>query len=364
MKHNISSLIKPVIQLVERRSEKAGLPPGEPVFVGEKKVKEVRINIIDYDAKSSEEKYIEDVRECFPYKESPRVTWINVIGLHEIAIVDNLSKNFGLHPLTVEDILNTHQRPKLEVFEDYIFIAIKMIYLEYESITLEIENLSIVLGENFVLTFQEKPGDVFNPIRTRINQRGRISKQGADYLAYALIDSIVDNYFMILENIDERIEDIEDKLITNPKTEELQEIYTLKREMITIRRAVWPLRELVNRFMRSESDLIKDSTQLYLKDLYDHTIQIIDTLETHRDVVAGMLEIYLSSVSNRLNDIMKFLTIFATIFIPLTFITGIYGMNFKHMPELEWRWGYFGALSIMAAVGISLLVYFKRKRWL
>lgn len=364
IKPNLGDVIDPVLKLVKKPSQKAGLPPGTPIFVGEKKAREAKISIIDYDARNVEYKEDVDVKECLPYKEKPTVTWINVTGLHSIALIDELGSKFGLHPLTIEDILNTHQRPKVEVFDDYAFVSIKMSFFGEESGELEVEHVGIVLGENFVLTFQERPGDVFDPVRARINQRGRITKQGADYLAYALIDTIVDNYFGILEQVDERIEDMEEELVGNPGPETLEGIYILKRQMIILRKSAWPLREIVNGLQKTDSGLVKDSTKPYLRDLYDHVIQVIDTVETHSEMIAGMLEIYLSSVSNRLNDIMKFLTIFATIFIPLTFVTGIYGMNFRYMPELDWKYGYFVAIGVMVVIGLSLLAYFKKKDWL
>lgn len=364
MKPYLGNVVEPVLRFVKKPSQKAGLPPGTPVFVGEKKAREVKISVIDYDAKNVGHKEGVDVEECLRYRERPTVSWVNVEGLHRTALIEELGKKFGLHPLTVEDILNTHQRPKSEVFDDYAFVSIKMSFLGRESGELGSEHVSVVLGENFVLTFLERHGDVFDPLRARIDQRGRITGQGADYLAYSLIDTIVDNYFGILEQVDERIEGMEEKLVGNPGPEMLEEIYALKRQVITLRRSAWPLREIINSLQRSESDLVRDSTRPYLRDLYDHVVQVIDTVETHGEMIAGMLDIYLSSVSNKLNDIMKFLTIFASIFIPLTFITGIYGMNFRFMPELGWRWGYFGALGAMAVVGGSLLIYFKSKKWL
>jgi magnesium transporter len=234
-----------------------------------------------------------------------------------------------------------------------------------KSSEIESEQMSLILGPNFVFSFQEREGDIFDPIRDRIrNNKGHIRKMGADYLAYSLLDSIVDNYFIILEKLGEKIEFLEEKLVTRPTPETLQTIHYLRREMIFLRKAVWPLREVINALGRGESSLIKEYTRIYLRDVYDHTIQTIDTIETYRDMVSGMLDIFLSSVSNRLNSVMKVLTIIATIFMPLTFLAGIYGMNFKYMPELEWRWGYPFIWLIMVGIGVFMLLYFKKKKWL
>jgi len=253
----------------------------------------------------------------------------------------------------------------MEDYGDYIFVVLKMLYPGENKDEIEAEQVSLILGSNFVISFQEREGDVFDPIRDRIRKnKGRIRKAGADYLAYALLDAIVDNYFLILENVGEKIEDTEQQLATNPSPETLQYIRELKNEMIFLRKSIWPLRELINGLERCESTLIHESTGVYLRDVYDHTIQIIDTVESYRDMISGMVDIYLSSISNKMNEVMKVLTIFASIFIPLTFIAGLYGMNFEFMPELTWHWGYFALLGFMVSVGVSLVVYFRRKRWL
>ena len=303
--------------------------------------------------------------ECFTFKEKPTVTWINVDGLHEVDIIEKTGAYFGIHPLVLEDILHTGQRPKTEDFGDYIFTVVKMLFYDVQKEEIVAEQMSMILGPRYVISFQETQGDVFDPNRERIrNGKGRIRKAGADYLAYVLIDAIVDQYFVILENLEERIESLEEELITNPIPETLQMIHKLKGLMIFLRKSVWPLRELVNSLERGESSLIAESTGIYLRDVYDHTIEVIETIETFRDMVSGMLDIYLSSVSNRMNEVMKVLTIIATIFIPLTFIVGIYGMNFKYMPELEWHIGYPVALAVMLLIEAFLLLYFRRKKWL
>jgi magnesium transporter len=352
-------------RLIKKRSPKVGLPPGTLVHIGEKKVEKARITIMDYDETNLEEKGAKTIEESYPFKDKPTVTWINIDGLHEVEIIEKLGSHFGLHPLLLEDILNTDQRPKMEDYGDYIFVVLKMLYPGENKDEIEAEQVSLILGSNFVISLQESEGDVFNPIRDRIRKnKGRIRKAGADYLAYALLDAIVDNYFLILENVGEKIEDTEQQLAANPSPETLQYIRELKSEMIFLRKSIWPLRELISGLERGESTLIHESTGAYLRDVYDHTIQVIDTVESYRDMISGMVDIYLSSISNKMNEVMKVLTIFASIFIPLTFVAGVYGMNFEFMPELTWRWGYFALLGFMALVGITLVVYFKRKRWL
>ncbi len=325
----------------------------------------MRITIIDYDKTQFQKKEAKRVEECFPFKDKPTVTWINIDGIHQVDIIEKIGNHFNIHPLVLEDIVNTGQRPKMEDFVDYIFIVLKMLYYDEKANETKAEQISLILGSNFVVSFQESKGDVFDPIRDRIrSDRGRVRKMGADYLAYALIDAIVDNYFTILEKLGEKIEGIEDELVTNPASETLQTIHSLKKEMIILRKSVWPLREVISRLERWESPLIKKSLEIYLRDVYDHTIQVIDAIETFRDMLSGMLDIYLSSVSNRMNEVMKVLTIIATIFIPLTLIAGIYGMNFRYMPELESRWSYPIVYLIMFAVGVLMVIYFRRKKWL
>ena len=352
-------------RLVKRVSRKAGLAPGTLIYVGEKKAEETRISLFDYDESSFEEKEGARIEECFPFKDKPTVTWINVDGLNQPEIIEKVGKHFDLHPLILEDILNTGQRPKIEDFGNYLFVVLKMIYFDGETEETRIEHVSLILGENFVISFQERVGDVFNPIRERLRkEKGRIRKAGADYLIYTLIDAIVDSYYSILERVGEKIENLEDIVVAAPTPESLQTIHNLKREMIFLRKSVWPLREVISGLSRVESSLVQEATGIYLRDVYDHTIQVIDTIETFRDMLSGMHDTYLSSISNRMNEIMKVLTIFASIFIPLTFIAGIYGMNFSYMPELGWYWGYFAVWGVILFVGISMLLYFRRKRWL
>ena len=353
-----------MLKLIKKRSQKAGLPPGTLVHIGEKKAETLKITVMDYDEAHFQEREIKTIEECFAFKDAPTVTWINIDGL-QIEILEKLGECYGFHPLVLEDILNTDQRPKMEDYGDYLYIVLRMLNYNDQSNEIETEQVSLILGQNFVFSFQEKGGDVFDPIRERIrNNKGRIRKMGADYLAYALLDSIVDNYFTIMEKLGETIEFLEEELVTQPIPETLQTIHQLKRELIFLRKAVWPLREVISGLERGELTLVKETTRIYLRDVYDHTIQVIDTIETFRDMISGMLDIYLSSVSNRMNSVMKVLTIIATIFMPLTFIAGIYGMNFKYIPELEWRWGYPMVWLVMIAISGFMLIYFKKKRWL
>jgi len=346
-------------------SRKAGLPPGTLVHIGEQKVEQVRITYLDYNEQNFQEKQAESIDECFPFKDTQTVSWINVDGIHEVGVIESIGRHFDLHPLILEDILNTTQRPKFEDYDGHIFVVLKMLRCVDNGQFVQSEQVSVILGPNFVISFQENVGDVFEPVRDRIRKaKGRIRKMGPDYLAYALLDAIVDGYFSVLETIGERIESLDEDLVNEPTDKTLRQIHLLKRELISLRKSTWPLRELINTMQRSDSALITESTEIYLRDVYDHTIQVIDTVESYRDIVASMLDLYLSSLSNRMNAVMKVLTIIATIFIPLTFVAGIYGMNFKHMPELEWRWGYPAVLLIMIAIAVGMIAYFKKKKWL
>jgi len=354
-----------MLQLFKKASKKAGLPPGSPVHVGEIKVEEVKITLIDYDQTNYEEREIEHIEESFPFKETPTVTWINIDGLHEVDIVKKIGDHFGLHPLVQEDIVHTGQRPKFENLDDYILVILKMLHYREEDDEVEAEQVSVIVGSNFVTSFQEQEGDTFNFVRDRLrNKRGRIRKMGADYLAYVLIDSIVDNYFSILEQYGEKIEALEEELTNNPGVETLNTIHRLKKEIVLLRRSVWPLREVIGAFEREESSLISDAIMVFIRDLYDHTIQVIDSIDTLQEILSGLQDLYLSSVSNKMNEVMKVLTIFASIFIPLTFMAGIYGMNFEFMPELKVRWAYPALWMAMIVVALGLLTFFRRRKWL
>ncbi len=355
-----------MVERVKKRSIKAGMSPGTLVHIGAKKVGESRIRILDYDEQGVREKDKALLDECVPFRDTATVTWIDIEGLHDIAMLDQLGQCYGLHSLILEDILNTDQRPKTDDMESYIYVVLKM--LDFEPTTLEIvsEQVSVVFGRNYVISLQEgREGDLFEPLRERIRGgKGRMRKLGPDYLAYALLDTIIDHYFVILEKFAERIELLEEELVSDPRPETLHQIHRLKREMIFLRKSAWPLREVVNALEKSESDLIRPATKIFLRDIYDHAIHIVDSIESYREMLSSMLDIYLSSVSNRMNQVMKVLTIIATIFMPLTFLAGIYGMNFKFMPELGWRWGYPLVLLVMAGAAGAMVYFFKKKNWL
>ncbi|MHC4788555.1 MAG: magnesium/cobalt transporter CorA [Planctomycetota bacterium] len=354
-----------MIRFVKKRSTKAGLPPGTPVHVGERKAEKMRITVIDYDESDCRERVIATVEECFPYKDVPTVTWINVDGVHDVEAIGRLGEHFGLHPLLVEDIASTGQRPKMEDYDDHLYVVLKMLTFDEGAGQTVAEQVSLVLAENVVISFQEREGDVFDAVRERIRSaRGRIRKMGADYLVYSLMDAVVDNYFVICEKLGEGIEPLQQELIEDPSPQTLGRIHSLKGEILFLRKVLWPLREVISGIERSEVELFSETTRPYLRDVYDHTIQVIDTIETYRDMIGGMVDIYLSSVSNRMNEVMKVLTIIATIFIPMTFVAGVYGMNFRHMPELGWRWGYPAVLAVMVAVAAGMLVYFRKHDWI
>ena len=358
-------------RLIKKHSKSKGLQPGTVVFVGEKKVERTRIRIIDFDLANIEEKEVQSIEDCFPFKDSPTITWINIDGVHEVETIEKIGGQFGMHPLIMEDIANTGQRPKLEPFSDYLFLVLKMLYSDSARGKVRSEQFSLVVGKNFVISFQERVGGVFEPVRERIRRaEPRARFMNTDYLAYTLVDAIVDGYYSVLEALGERVEGMEDILVKDPRPEYLETIHELKRELIIMRKAVWPLREVIGGLERLDAQFIKDSTRAYLRDLYEHTIQVIDTVETFRDMASGLLDIYMSSVSNKMNEVMKVLTIMATIFIPLGFLAGVYGMNFDtaassfNMPELGLRFGYpmFWGLAIL--VGGGLFIFFKRKGWL
>lgn len=353
------------METFEKRGSKTGLAPGTLVHVGEKKAEKVVIRVLAYNSEKLIEKELETIEECLEFKGQPDIyLWINVDGLDRVDIIEKLGSYFNIHPLTLEDVLNTGQRPKTEDYDSYIYTVLKMMLFDNEKEEILIDQISIIIGFNYLLSFQERQGDVFDPVRERFkNPASRLRKSGVDYLAYSLIDAVVDNYFLILEHFGDEIEYLEEGLVLQPRPETLMTIQKYKRDMITLRKAVWPLRELINGLQRVESDLITESTSIYLRDVYDHTIQVIDSVEELRDILSSMVDIYLSSVSYRMNDVMKVLTVIATIFIPLTFIAGVYGMNFENMPELKWRWGYPVVMLGMTFVGVSMFIYFKKRRW-
>ena len=351
---------------VGKRYHAPGTAPGT-LRAPEQRIENVRVTVMDYSPDHLREKTISHAEELFPYRDSPTVTWINIEGLHDVNLLEAIGKHFGFHPLTLEDVVNCGQRPKIEDYGKYHFLIMKSL-LRRE--TLETEQISFFLGGNYVITMQEVPGDSFEAVRERIRRgKGLIRRMGADYLTYALIDALVDEFFPVLEKYGEQIESLEAALLLKPAPDTIQEIHRVKRELLLLRRAAWPERDVIGAMQREESDVIRPETQVFLRDCYDHTIQVIDMIETYRELASGMLDVYLSSVSNRMNEIMKVLTIISTIFIPLNFIAGVYGMNFHtdkpmNMPELSWPFGYFYALGLMGLVAALLVVYFWKKRWL
>jgi len=345
-------------------SAKTGLPPGTLIHIGEKHAERAKVTLCEYDESHFNDTEIHTLEGLMPPPARKTVTWIHIDGLQDVHLLEQMGIVFGIHPLILEDILNTDQRPKLEDHGDYLYIVLKRFHMDQDSRIVP-EQVSIVLGPNYLISLQEKEGKLLEPVRERLrNDRGRLRKGGADYLAHALLDGIVDGYFSILDHFGEEIETLEEALMGRPSPETLRAIEIFKRELVLLRKAVWPLREVVGNLSRSDSPLIRESSILYFRDISDHTVQVIDTIETYRDTLSGMLDIYLSSMSNRMNEVMKVLTVIATIFMPLSFLAGVYGMNFKHMPELEWPWGYFALWGVMMVIAFVMLIFFRRKKWL
>lgn len=333
------------------------------MYVGVDRNTPVKVSAIRYSPTTYEPPREVSIDECRPGGEG--VVWYTIDGVHNVELLTKIGARFSLHPLVVEDISNTTQRPKIEDFDDYIFVAMKMLTFVPETGEIRSEHVSIVFGNGFVLSFLEDSGDVFDPVRKRVESgKGRIRTVGSDYLVYALMDAIVDRYFDVIEGMGEVIEELEEEVVSQPELSTLARIHRVKRDLIYLRRSVWPVREIVNALIRDESRFVHGEVKIFLRDLYDHSIHVVDTIETLRDIVSGTLDVYLSSVSNKLNQVMKVLTVMSSIFIPLTFVAGVYGMNFHYMPELEWTWGYPAVLAGMLIVALSLLELFRRKRWL
>jgi magnesium transporter len=355
----------------KKMSQKIGQAPGTVVYLGEKREEKPIIEIIEFDETNFQGKIVSDVTECFSYLDSPSPTWIRVTGIHDVNIIKKLGEHFGLHPLTLEDIVNTIHRPSMDETENYLFVSMKMLHSDSNSERIISEQVSIILGSNFVISFEETKSDVFDPVKERIKKAmPRTRFLSVDYLAYSLMDAVVDYYYLVLENLGERIESIEEKIISKPVSENIETIHQIKRQLIFVRKSVWPLREVIGGLERMDTPLIHDSMRMFLRDLYEHAVQVIDTVETYRDTVSGLLDIYLSSMSNRLNEVMKILTIIATIFMPLSFLAGVFGMNFNtsvspfNMPELGLRYGYPLFWLLVLIIGGGLLWFFRRKRWL
>ncbi|MBU1056422.1 MAG: magnesium/cobalt transporter CorA [Proteobacteria bacterium] len=347
------------------KTSKPASAPGTVTYIGEKQEQPVKLHMIDYNETNFTEKNLENLAECLPFKESPTVTWLNYTGVHNIQNINEVGEIFQAHPLVLSDIANTTQRPKVEEYDKYLFVVIKMCYFKKNTDEVYMEQVSLLLGKDYIISFQENDTDVLEGLRERIrNGKGKVRKLGSDYLMYCIIDTIVDNYFSVLENVGGKIELLEEELMLNASQELLSKIYRLKQELIYLRKSIWPMREVVNTIQRAEHDLISEGIYVYMRDVYDHTIQVVETVETFRDMTSGMLDLYLSTVSNKMNEIMKVLTIFAAIFIPLTFLAGIYGMNFEFMPELKWRLAYpvWWVVTIILAIG--MLIYFRKNKWL
>ncbi|MBA2880758.1 magnesium transporter [Desulfosalsimonas propionicica] len=349
----------------EKVSTKIGMAPGSLVYVGEEGAADICVSIIQYSRDRYTETTDADLEACRQAISEDSVTWINITGVHDPDLIGRLGQMFDLHPLVLEDMLNTEGRPKLDDYDTYLFAILKMIDYDPGQNRLDHEQVSLVVRPGLVISLQEKPGDVFDPVRERIRKgKGRIRKLGADYLAYALMDMIVDQYFLAMEQIGEQIEDLQDEVIEDPGEEIVQTIHQSRSRIIFLKKAVWPVREIIHNLLRDDTDLISDDVRVYLRDVYDHAIHVSDTVESHRDILSGVLDIYLTTVSNRMNEVMKVLTVIATIFIPLTFIAGVYGMNFDYMPELSRPWAYPALWAVFLGIFAGLLVWFKRRKWL
>jgi magnesium transporter len=343
--------------------KKAGLPPGSLVRHGCDPDIATKVRVIDFSAEDFIETDIVKLEDLLPFKQRDTVTWIDIVGASRVDVLAKIGEIFGIHTLVLEDMLNNSHRPKMENYGEYLFFILKNIRIKQEE--LAIEQVSLLIGSNYILTFLDNDFDVFAPVRNRLRAgKGRIRKVGADYLGYALMDMIVDNYYIALEDMGERIEILEDDVLLNPNPQDIKRIQRLRTELLFVRKAVWPLREVIGSLERGDSEIFKPETQVFIRDVYDHAIQVIDTVETYREMVNGLMDIYLSSVSNRMNEVMKVLTIISTIFIPLTFLAGVEGMNFKYMPELEWEYGYPVLLIIMLIVLLGMIRFFRNKKWL
>jgi len=345
-------------------TQKAGMPPGTLIHIGDVLEKTTRITVIDYNKDCVTEQPVQAIDELLKYKTTDTVTWIHIDGLADIEVVEQIGAIFGIHQLTLEDILHTQQRPKFEEYDDYLYIVLKHLEAD-DELRLFYEQISILVLDSIVITFKEKSDELFQAILDRIkNSKRRFRSLGADYLAYAIVDTIVDHYFFLMDALDVATTSLEDTLLTSEPTQaSLQAIQGYKRELINIKRYVAPTREMITEILHTESGLIEDQTRIYFKDVSDHILHVTESIDSYREVLSSLLDIYISSMSNKMNEVMKVLTVFASIFIPLTFLSAIYGMNFEYMPELKWHWGYpalWGAFIVIAAL---LLTYFKKKKW-
>lgn len=350
---------------ISSKVSKTGMAPGSLIFTGHQKMAEQRVSVMRYGPDGVEEfdtRHLEEVVKAV--QPADGVVWVNIDGLHDVEVISAVCEQLEIHKLTVEDVLGVGQRPKFEEHQQYLFVVVRMFLLENGSNEIEDEQLSFILKGNVLVTFQEREGDVFNYVRNRIREgKGMIRRRTADYLLYALIDSVVDFYFLILEKKGEEIERIEDAVMEDPHEAILSDLHQVRRGVMNLRRSIYPLRDVMNKFERAEEPLVKEENKIFIRDLYDHTIQVIETVEVFRDTISGTVDLYMNSVSNKMNNVMKVLTIIATIFIPLTFIAGVYGMNFEYMPELGWWWAYYAVWGIMLLMAVAMVVYFRKKRW-
>ena len=362
---NISRIMNKTKTQKTTLSDTIGHRPGALIHVGERRVEQVTMNLIEYDEKNIHEIPDASIKECLESKNKSNVSWINVVGVHDAEIIKTFGDDFDIHALHQSNIMNTELRPYIEVFDNYVLLMLKMPHYDDKTGKLDLEQISIILAQGHVLTFQEHSADFFDQIRNRLrNNSGSIRKLQSDYLTYAIIDAIIDSYFLVIEKVGDMTEDIEEELMANPNPETMQTIQTLKRRMISLRKSIWPAREIIDYLGRDSTSLISDGTRTYLRDVYNHVIQVTDSIEGLRDVIGGMLDTYLSSVSNRMNEVMKTLTVIAAIFIPITFIAGIYGTNFSYVPELQWEGSYFVMLIGMALISGMMIAWFRKKRWI
>lgn len=353
-------------QRFKGRIRKIGMPPGTVLHHEDNaSLEPVRINIVNYNQSNLEERDTTQFSADFFQKQEGEKSWIDVVGIHNSNLIEKIAQHFNLHPLTIEDILNNEQRPKIEDNPNYVYMVVHMINFDQENLKIDIEQVSLIMGEDYVLSFQEKAGDTFDPVRKRLEiAKGKIREAGPDYLVYSLVDAIVDNYFLVIEQLGNALDQLEDELLENLQRETFNKTHSLKKELMAIRRSVWPMREVVSKMERDQYLQIHDDMNIYIRDLYDHTIEVIDTVEVYRETVGGLVDLYQSMSSNKMNEVMKVLTIISTIFIPLTFITGLYGMNFHYIPELDWRYGYFMVWGISITLVVVMLIIFRKKKWI
>lgn len=349
-------------RLIKNRKSKTWKSPGSLIYLGNKKSEEIVITSITYNETFFEEKEITDINKLVNLKEDNKNLWINTSGIHKIEVIEKIGNFFGIHTLVLEDILNTDHRPKIEDYGNYLYLVLKIPFINNNE--LHLEHVSFILGKNYLISFQEMKSNIFNNVFERLKlSKGKIRKLSTDYLLYTLLDAIIDHYLTVLENVSETIEILEEEIINKAKQKNLQQVYEQKTKVLILRKSITPVKEIIHFLYTGESGLISDSTAFYLKDIYDHIIHAVELIDTLREILSEILNVYISSVSFKMNEVMKTLTVIATIFIPLTFIVGIYGMNFKYMPELEWKYGYFTTMVVMLIISVLMMFYFKKKKW-